>query len=192
MKANGFKMPNPVTINGRSSSLTNAFVNGIIPCLKPTEKEIVYALGILGQTTDNVFCVYCGDKATEWDHLNPLIVKQKPTGYISEIKNLVPACGKCNQSKGNKKWREWIKSNAKLSPFTRRIKDIEDRIKAIELYEKTFKPKTIDFERIVGVDLWKIHWNNHKILLDTLKQMQTISDEIREKLKSHVELNEDF
>jgi len=36
-------------------------------------------------------CSYCGTPATEWDHLRPLVMNKKPTGYISEIHNLVPA-----------------------------------------------------------------------------------------------------
>ena len=40
MNKNVFNMPNPVTIMGRSSSITNSFVNGIIPVIEPTEAEI--------------------------------------------------------------------------------------------------------------------------------------------------------
>ena len=119
MNKNVFNMPNPVTIMGRSSSITNSFVNGIIPVIEPTESEIREALKILEQNEDDVRCVYCGDKKTEWDHLHPLIINKKHTGYITEIANLVPACGKCNQSKGNSNWKDWMISNAEKSPKTR-------------------------------------------------------------------------
>ena len=66
-----------------------------------TTKRSVIVLGEEGAR-----CAYCGDKASDWDHLRPLVVKRRPTGFISEIANLVPACGKCNQSKGNSPWRE--------------------------------------------------------------------------------------
>ena len=98
-----FAMPKPVRITGRSSSITNSFVNGVIPVVVPSEAEVREALEILGML-ERVTCSYCGDTSTEWDHLRPLVDKQRPTGYISEIHNLVPACGKCNQSKGNKHW----------------------------------------------------------------------------------------
>ena len=39
-----FRMPTPVKITGRTSSITNAFVNGIIPVIEPTEEEIESAL----------------------------------------------------------------------------------------------------------------------------------------------------
>ena len=76
--ARSFIMPKPVSIMGRSSSITNSFVNGIIPAIKPTDEQIANALSLLGQTEDNVCCVYCGSKMTEWDHLHPLIIKKNP------------------------------------------------------------------------------------------------------------------
>ena len=35
-----FKMPKATKIMNRTSSITNSFVNGIIPCITPTEGEI--------------------------------------------------------------------------------------------------------------------------------------------------------
>ena len=96
-------MPSVQTMVSRKSSITNAFVNTIIPTIPPTNDEIAKSLTILGMEPDDVRCAYCGDKATEWDHLRPLVAKRRPTGFISEIANLVPACGKCNQSKGGSK-----------------------------------------------------------------------------------------
>ena len=116
-----FQMPKSMKITGRSSSITNAFFNGIIPSIEPSIPQIEKVLEILNIDKDNITCSYCGDKATEWDHFRPLIINKKPTGYISEIHNLVPSCGKCNQSKGNKDWNTWINSDAKLSPKTRNI-----------------------------------------------------------------------
>src|SRR5665213_2950080 len=100
------QLPSPGNIAGRSSSITNAFFNSIIPIHEPSEEEVLGALRILEIDPDDIRCAYCGDKASEWDHLRPIIVDQQPTGFVTEIANLVPACGKCNQSKGNKHWRE--------------------------------------------------------------------------------------
>ena len=72
-----FAMPKPVRITGRTSSITNSFVNGIIPVIPPSEADIDEALGILGMT-DEVVCAYCGDDATEWDHLRPLVIGKQP------------------------------------------------------------------------------------------------------------------
>src|SRR5712691_11638586 len=121
-----FQMPAMATMVSRKSSITNAFVNTLIPQITPTPEEIEEALTILGIDIADVRCAYCGDKMTEWDHLRPLVLKQRPTGYISEIANLVPACGKCNQSKGNKAWRVWMLSKAKLSPTGRSLANVAE------------------------------------------------------------------
>ena len=86
-------MPTAVKVTGRSSSITNSFVNSIIPVVVPTTDDVARALDVLGMTPEALACAYCGDPMTEWDHLRPLVVGKKPTGYISGIANLVPACG---------------------------------------------------------------------------------------------------
>ena len=181
MKKDVFNMPNLVTIMGRSSSITNSFVNGIIPSIKPTDAEIKKALQVLEQKEDDVRCVYCGDKKTEWDHLHPLIIDKKPTGYITEIANLVPACGKCNQSKGNSDWKEWMLSDAEKSPKTRKIRDINKRIQLIENYEKNFKPQKVDLEKIAGSQLWKEYMDAYESIISQMKAAQMIMDEIKKK-----------
>lgn len=163
-----FKMPTPVKIMGRTSSITNAFVNGIIPVIEPTEQEIENALRTLGMDTNHIVCAYCGNPYTEWDHFHPLIKDKMPTGYISEIHNLVPACGKCNQSKGNKHWKTWMLSNAALSPSSRHIPGIEQRIKRLEDYEQQYAP-----------DMWEQHWANCQALHDLMQESQKHSDKLK-------------
>ncbi len=177
--ANLFFMPKPITIMGRTSSITNAFVNGIIPRIMPSAEEIKEALDILGMDSDTVCCAYCGDKYTEWDHFRPLIVNKQPTGYISEIHNLVPCCGKCNQSKGNKYWKDWIKSQAPLSPHSRSISDLELRIHRLEHFEVWGEPIQVDFEKMLGEDLWNEYWHNYEELMQKMKEIQKVSDKIR-------------
>lgn len=174
-------MPNAVRITGRSSSITNSFVNGIVPIIKPTEAEIDEALAVLGMT-DNVVCAYCGDTATEWDHLRPLVEAQRPTGFIHEIHNLVPACGKCNQSKGNKPWRSWMLGSARLSPATRGISDLDKKIVVLEKYENWGDPTRVDFAQMVGEELWDQHWANHVALLDQMRDAEKVVDLIRARI----------
>lgn len=123
-----FKMPKNVKITGRTSSITNSFVNGIIPCIKPTKEEILECLSILGLDSENLSCAYCGDKCSEWDHFRPIVKDKGPTGFITEIGNLVPSCGNCNQSKSGAYWKMWILSDANESPKSRNIVDLEERI----------------------------------------------------------------
>ncbi|WP_312470312.1 HNH endonuclease [Neobacillus sp.] len=182
-----FQMPKQVNISARSSSITNSFVNGIIPYIYPTEMEVKEALGILELDADDLRCAYCGDKSTEWDHLRSIVKNKKPTGYISDIYNLVPACGKCNQSKGNKLWNEWIVSEAVLSPKIRMVDDLEGRIKCLTKYEKWGNVKPIDFESIVDADIWKEHWNNCEKLHEDMRKAQELAFAIKQKIKKNLE-----
>lgn len=174
-----FKAPKPMKITERTSTVTNSFVNSIIPSIEPTEQEIEECLKILELDPNNLCCAYCGDKATEWDHFRPLVKDKKPTGYISEIRNLVPACGKCNQSKGNKYWKDWIESDAKLSPKTRQVKDLNRKIGGLRRYEGWGSVLPLDFEEIVGEELWNLHWHNCEKLHKEMKICQIQADEIK-------------
>lgn len=184
-----FKMPNAVKITGRSSSITNSFVNGVIPVIQPTEQEILKALSILEMDTENVCCAYCGDPMTEWDHFRPLVIGKQPTGYITEIHNLVPACSKCNQSKGNSNWKTWMKGLAEQSPATRGITNLEHRIKLLEDFEKWDNPKhpiKINIKGIIGEEKWKEHWANCNKIIQMMKDSQELSDEIKNDIKKHL------
>jgi hypothetical protein len=174
-----FQMPSPMRVTGRTSSITNAFVSSIIPSAVPTDEEIIEALAILGMTPDTIECAYCGDPSTEWDHLRPIVRRKKPTGYISEIGNLVPACGKCNQSKGNKDWRDWMLSEARLSPRSKAVANLDERIARLEAYEE-WKPRDpIDFESIIGAEDWRRHWQNHDNVVTLMRQSQGHADRIK-------------
>lgn len=179
-----FRMPTPMKITGRSSSITNAFINSIIPVVPPTSDEVKQALEILGMTTENFQCAYCGSVASEWDHLRPLVKGKKPTGFISEIHNLVPSCGKCNQSKGNKEWKAWVLSNAKLSPKTRGIKDIAERTKRLEAYENWGVPTQMNFEAIVGKDVWAQHQENLERVQSLMRESQELATKINTEIAS--------
>jgi hypothetical protein len=168
-----------MSVTGRSSSITNAFINAIIPVHEPTENEELEALGILGMDPNDIRCAYCGDKSTEWDHLRPIISNQEPTGYITEIANLVPACGKCNQSKGKAYWMTWMLGPARLSPATRKVSGLDQRVGRLKKYETWRTPKKIDFAAIVGPALWQRHRQNWREVLQLLKKSQELATEIR-------------
>jgi hypothetical protein len=168
-----------MNVTGRSSSITNAFVSAIIPVIEPSEEEEREALSILRINPEDIRCAYCGDKATEWDHLRPIISNQEPTGYITEIANLVPSCGKCNQSKGKSHWRVWMEGTARLSPKTRGVPNLADRIARLQSYENWRQPRKIDFAAVVGPDMWQRHRQNWRSVLDLLKKSQELASEIR-------------
>lgn len=177
-----FRMPSVQTMVSRKSSITNAFVSAIIPAIPPSVEEIEQALTILGMDPTDVRCAYCGDKATEWDHLRPLVLNRRPTGFISEIHNLVPSCGKCNQSKGNKPWRDWMQSNAKYSPTGRRIADVAGRIAKLEAYEAWRSPTKVDFEAIIGIHGWESYWKLCDDVIGELRKCQEVADSVRARI----------
>jgi HNH endonuclease len=175
-------MPTPMTITGRSSTITNAFVNSLIPVVFPSEAEVVEALTVLGMAPGDVRCAYCGDPYTEWDHLHPLVIDQKPTGYISELANLVPSCGKCNQSKGKKSWREWMRSTAPRCPGARGVPDLESKIARLQAYENWREPKCVNFEAIVGREMWSQHWKNWDEMRQQMRKSQLHADLLKQEI----------
>jgi 5-methylcytosine-specific restriction endonuclease McrA len=173
------KLPSPMNVTGRSSSITNAFINAIVPVIEPTEKEELEALRILHMEPEDIRCAYCGDKATEWDHFRPIVSRQQPTGYITEIANLVPSCGKCNQSKGKAHWKTWMEGGAKLSPKSRKIHDLAKRVERLEAYSEWREPRMIDFAALAGPEMWHRHRKNWEDVLNLLKSSQKLASEIR-------------
>jgi hypothetical protein len=177
-----FQMPSAATMKSRKSSITNAFVGAIIPVVPPSHDEIEEALRVLAMNPEDVQCAYCGDRSTEWDHLRPLVLNRRPTGYISEIANLVPACGKCNQSKGNKEWRKWMLSDARLSPTGRQKGDVLERYKRLEAYESWRSPIHVDFERIVGHEEWERYWSLLEDVIAELNECSIVAGDIRRRV----------
>lgn len=177
-----FRMPLVQTMVSRKSSITNAFVNALVPSIPPTGDEIAECLAILGMEPDDVRCAYCGDSSTEWDHLRPLVLHRRPTGFVSEIANLVPACGKCNQSKGNKPWRDWMLSSAKRSPTGRMIRDVADRIAKLEAFEHWRTPTKVDIEAIVGHEAWEQYWTLCEDVIAEMSECQVVANKIRDQI----------
>lgn len=181
-----FRMPTPLQVTGRSSSITAAFVSSVIPVVEPSEAEIKEALDILGLDPDDLRCAYCGDVCTEWDHLRPLVKNKQPTGYYSEIRNLVPSCGKCNQSKGNKRWRDWMRSPAALSPKTRSVPDLDGKVRRLEEFERWGQHDCLDFELLAGKEFWKQHWENWGKVQSSMEDAQKHAAKVRERIQENL------
>jgi hypothetical protein len=113
-----------------------------------------------------------------------LVIDKRPTGYISEIHNLVPACGKCNQSKGNKHWRTWMFGTAKLSPSSRGVSGLEGKAERLETYENWLPPTRLDLLGLVGADLWEQHWDNHSRIIASMTSAQVTAAKIRETIRA--------
>ncbi len=175
-------MPSPGSIKGRASSITAAFVQAIVPAIEPTDREVDDALAVLGMRRGECRCAYCGDPTTEWDHFRPLVTAKRPTGYITEIANLVPACGKCNQSKGNKSWKIWIRSDARRSPASRKVSGFDEKIRRLEEFERWRTPTKIDFEQEVGTEFWRAHWENLARFFSLMDECEVHARALRQKI----------
>jgi hypothetical protein len=187
-----FQMPAPMKVSGRSSSITAAFVTAIVPQREPTDSEIAEALAILEMSPDSMACAYCGGTYSEWDHLRPLVNKQRPTGYFTHIQNLVPSCGKCNQSKGNKYWKSWIMSGAKLSPKSRNVSDLGTKIERLNKYEEWGKVQPIDFQSLVDPEDWENHWKNWDTMISDMKKAQDHALRLRERVQKAISSKDKF
>ena len=179
-----FRMPAGLNITGRASTIRNAFVAAIIPVIPPTAQEIGHVLRILGTEPENLRCACCGDSATEWDHLQPLVEDGRPTGYITSIRNRVPACGKCNQSKGKSPWKQWMRGGARLSPNTRGICDLEERIARLEAYEQWAQAERLDVEPLASADLWRRYYDLQNQILGLMQEAQSVAQQIAEQVRS--------
>ena len=181
-----YKPPTSNGIIGRKSTITSEFVRSLIPTLEPSRAEYEKALSILGQKEGQLECSYCGGGFTEWDHFQPVVQNRKPTGYISNIQNLGPSCGKCNQSKGNKHWKVWMFGSAKLSPKTRGIKDLNLRSEKLEVYEEWGKSNKIKFEDILTDQELKTHWSNLESIVVLMQEADAHADILKAKINNEL------
>jgi hypothetical protein len=183
------KLRRTLTITSRTSSITNCFVQSIIPEVEPGPGELIEALSVLGMTKDDLTCVYCGASATDWDHLRPLVKNKRPTGYITEIRNLVPACNRCNQSKSGTEWRKWMLGDAKGSPKTRSVPDLKSRIERLERFEAWGNVRPLPLQELGGIEYWDLHWKNLESIEQNMKKAQLhatkLQGAIRFSLKSN-------
>ena len=98
----------------------------------------------------------------------------------------MPACGKCNQSKGNKVWREWMLGSARLSPASRRIPDLAERVRALSAFEHWRTPEPLDLESLVGRELWQEYWTQRDQLLDQMDSCQRLAEKLRERVLERI------
>jgi 5-methylcytosine-specific restriction endonuclease McrA len=178
-----FRLPPPQTMVARKSTLTNAFVSALIPSFDATAEEIDEALRILDLDPFDLRCSYCGGSWHTWDHLRPLVTKCKPTGYVTEIANLVPSCTPCNSSKGSSHWKKWMFGKAKGSPLTRRIADLELRSNRLSEYENWREPIKVDFQSVLGETDWNQYWSLHDAVVNDMKAAQQVANALRKRVE---------
>jgi hypothetical protein len=174
------KLRVPLKITSRTSSITNSFVQAIIPTVSYSEEQRAEALAKLGMTIESLSCVYCGSPTTDWDHLRPLVRNSRPTGYISEIRNLVPSCGPCNQSKGAADWKAWMMGKARGSPTTRGVGNVADRVSCIEKFVSWGNISPMQFEEMVPREMWRDYWDQLSAVTNAMRAAQEKATLVRQ------------
>jgi len=172
-------------IIGRKSPLAAIFVQAIIPRVDDAD-TLAEALERFGIPQDK--CAYCGGRRSDLDHFFAIVKNKRPSGYFHCARNLVPSCGKCNQSKGGLHWEEWMLGNAKHSPRTRRIRDLDERVKKLRRFEKWGKLKPVSeniLRDAVGDQRWEAYWQRidkiGKIMLTAQREADCIRTILEEK-----------
>lgn len=175
-----FKMPTKSDLKGRSSTISNAFAISVTPFIRPSNEELEEYYRLLD--IEEGQCAYCLGFGNGKDHLKPLVSNGMPTGYITDIHNLVPCCQRCNSSKGSKQFQNWYKSQenlARLRGLGLSDEIIERRYTIISEYEKKV-PAPIDYEAIVGHELWEEYKKRRIKLLQELNENQRFCDQLSE------------
>lgn len=194
MKTKKLKMPMPSKsdVSARISTINNAFAQSVIPRILEEDQEKLktyyHELGIKeGQ------CAYClKDRASTGDHLRPLIKDKLPTGYLTNISNIVPCCSECNSSKGGKDFEVWYKSNKNLERLKKiglTEKQINDRYNTITRYLTKHKQKPLNFKNIVGIADWNEFIKRKKQLEKLLNDDKKFCDKLLDKIKKHIQRN---
>lgn len=176
------KIPAKASISSRSSTITSQFARAKAPYLRPSAEDLSRRYEHFGMTAAKTSCYYCDGDQSEWDHLEAVIKNGEWTGYFTEINNLIPACGKCNQSRGNKPYDEWMMSNAPASPknvLMNRDKlteadaviKVKQKIKLIDSVIKSNPPKhlSVDNQSILEIEYEKKRVEIIKLLNDAQK-----------------------
>jgi hypothetical protein len=143
--------PGKSNIKKRFSTITSEFARAKAPYQEKLNQEALairlYQFSCLGPV-----CAYCGKEQTEWDHLYPMLYHGQWTGYFTEINNLIPACSKCNQSKGNSEWENWMRSPPKhFVPV--QTDETKKRILIIRTVIETYPPNKIEVKDIENANV---------------------------------------
>jgi hypothetical protein len=170
----------PPKLTGRKSTITGLFFTTFTPYIAPSADEVDEALAILKMSRGSVSCAYCGGRKSEWDHFRPIVRHRKPTGYITEIQNLVPSCGRCNQSKSGSDWRDWMLGTAESSPSSLKVPNLRERIDCLAVFESWKEPTRIPHAELVDPDAWTQHLQYLDDILKVLEAAEQHAAPLRE------------
>jgi hypothetical protein len=119
-------------------------------------------------------CAFCGiPVAPRNDHL---VSVMKCGDFIPQ--NVVPACQECDDSKGQKEFKEWMRSSNSKKSLNKRHgftkEQIEKRIRLIEKWQNGYLPRTE--KQLFG--------ENYDQYLGLIKKMDQLCDEAKRLINS--------
>jgi hypothetical protein len=129
------------TTPGFAFSMVDRALKDCLATRKFGMEEVQQAVGFLFPR-GAAECTYCGSSNVErWDHLVPITA-----GGETVIGNMVPACGRCDDSKRDLRYDDWMTSDYPSAPRNRGVTDIESRRKRIKSYIEHFSytPRTLE------------------------------------------------
>ncbi|MBN2002853.1 MAG: HNH endonuclease [Anaerolineae bacterium] len=130
--------------------------------------EIEQVLAFFGDEPPE--CVYCGDhNVVRWDHLVPV-----SRGGETVLGNIVPSCARCDDSKRDIPFDEWMLSDAGHSPKSRQVEDIHRRIERIRAYAQHFGYATRSLEERLNTEESMRLQNIRKNLNEVRKNMEAL------------------
>ena len=189
-KIAGIKLPARMKIDSLKTSIRRAFINTIVPEVRPTAAEEAawrVQLGIAPLAVDSIGCMYCGQPATQFDHFRNLTAADgRPTGYITDIYNLVPCCSTCNSSKAGTRWKTWMTGNAANAPNKRlSATELADRVAVLDRFEVWSTPLAtqLDVLALVGVTEWQQYEADVAAVVVLLQAARQRSDQFHLRLQ---------
>ena len=123
-------------------------------------------------------CVYCGSPDVKrWDHL----IAVSEFG-LSRMGNLVLACARCDDSKGNRPYDEWMRGPAKYSPASRGdIPNVEARIRRIEGFVQRYGTRPVPLEERLSPSELREHEGIVRTLQSVYRRANRLVDNFRER-----------
>lgn len=120
-------------------------------------------------------CAYCGSaEAPRNDHLVPVV---KFGDFVQG--NVVPACQKCDDSKGDRDVGEWMRKGTSPGSLLSRgmtKTEIETRLKRIEMFTKGYSPSSEN-------ELFGPYWERYQQVLRKINQLRQEAQDLVKAVK---------
>jgi hypothetical protein len=120
------------------------------------------------------------------EHFRPLVKGTFPTGYGSDIYNLVPSCKFCNENKGNSDWNEWMADSK--NPGITISDDHSKRVEVLKGFQDWGNGKVIciPYIELVGEQKWNEYISKYGELLNFMDDMNQLQKDIRNEVKKRI------